>query len=118
MGAGLAVGAILWLVTPLNAFVAFPVGVIAVWATLGALDYRRWRSAMTGSWRTDKSPESGREIVARLQRLGITASYEEDEIDPEEGGGTSRHVRYRNADEKKVKQVMREVWGDAPTLKD
>jgi hypothetical protein len=110
-GAGLAVGLVLFLVTHLNVFVALPAGVALVWGTLALLDRRRWQDSTVHRSRDDMTPEAGREIVGRLQRLGIEASYFELPIDEEDGGGTARGIRCRQRDADQVARVTEEVLG-------
>jgi hypothetical protein len=111
VGAGLVLGAVVFFVTDLNVFVALALGVVMIWPTILVLDYRRWRNSKTHSSRDDMTDESGAEIVARLARLGIQATYEVHEDDPEDGGGIHRGIRYRNADAETVRRVTNELLG-------
>lgn len=111
IGAGLSLGLVVFWLTPLSAPVALPIGIVAVWATLAVLDRRRWLDSSVHRTRDDMTPEAGREIVARLQSLGIEATYFELPIDEEDGGGTARGIRCRQRDLAEVQRVMDEILG-------
>jgi hypothetical protein len=111
-GTGLVVGALAAL-AGLPPAVALPAGVIAAWAAALVVDHLRWRSRLTGMGAGNLDATSGRLIVARLEALGIEATYDE-LVDEWEGEVyTQRSIRCRNADAERVRAVMDEVCSGA-----
>jgi hypothetical protein len=120
VGAGLVLGVLVAVVFRTGFRIALPAGVLVVWLVLLALDERRWRNSMIGLGNEALTPESGAAIVAKLRTMGIEATYEEvdysDEVDDEElqddddlhadRDYIQRSIRCRNADAKRVQEVM------------
>lgn len=104
---GLVLGAIVVLATGIPAVVSLPAGVLGTWVLLLSLDHFRWRNLPVHIGRAGMNPEIGASIVARLQDMGIAASYREDPPD-DDLDDEQRGIVCRQADAETVRKVMAE----------
>lgn len=111
MGAGLVLGALVWLVSDLALIVTLPAGMLVAWAVLVALDHGRWRNSTTHICRDAMTAEGGKKIVDRLSQQGLQTTYRETFFDEEDGGGSQRGIVCRNADQAIVRRVIEEQLG-------
>lgn len=110
LAAGLAVGGVVVMGTDVPGQAALPAGVLLVWGVLLLLDHRRWANSTVGMGTDGLNETSGAEIVARLQEMGITATYLEQTFDDEDGLlHIQRSIVARVADGEAVRTVMGEI---------
>jgi hypothetical protein len=90
---------------------ALLVGVLVVWVFVLVLDRRRdgRQTVVLGSDGLDA--DLGAAIVAALERKGVAATYREEDIDEEDGGGVQRGICCQNADAEVARRVMGEMLG-------
>lgn len=108
IASGAVLGAIVAGVSHIAWWIALPIGVVLMWMVLLTLDHRRFRNSMVHLGDSRLDAERGATIVARLQDIGITATYREYVFDEEEGGGVQRGILCRQNDVQTVQQVMAE----------
>jgi hypothetical protein len=104
--AGLALGAIVALATPVHPGVTLPAGVLVTWILLLVVDHHRWRNSMIHLGYGSMDATTGALIVAELQRMGIAATYHEEIYEGDEETFTQRGIICRQADVKTVQRVI------------
>lgn len=104
--AGLALGAIVALATPVHPGFTLPAGVLVTWILLLAVDNYRWRKSMIHLCHGGMDTATGASIAAELQRMGIAATYHEETYEDDGETFTQRGIVCRQAD---VKTVRREL---------
>jgi hypothetical protein len=106
IGAGMGLGVIVALATPVHSGFALPAGVVVTWILLLVLDHHRWRNSMIHLANGSLDPTTGASIVAQLQRMGIAATYHEETYEDDERPFTQRGIVCRQADAETVRRVL------------
>lgn len=107
VAAGLAIGAVAGLLTPLPLPLALGIGVVGTWGLLLVFDRTRYLNSTVRLGDDRLDAQTGAAIVGDLAAAGISASYEEFTDEDEEGIYSQRAISCRQRDVPAVQQMMR-----------
>jgi hypothetical protein len=103
LGAGLAIGAVAAVLTPLPLGVSLVAGPLLIWGLVLMWDHRRFADSMVGLGYENLDTATGAAVIARAKEMGITATYEENVFDD---GEVQRSIRCRQRDVEAVRELM------------
>lgn len=115
VGAGLLIGSVLAVLSPLPRWAALGSGTAATWLTVLLIDHRRYRNMQTHICHGGLDAETGEAVVAALAPSGVEASYREYTFEDEDEILVQRGILCRNADAPVVHRMIEEMTGNFET---